>query len=150
MLQVFLGRLLSPRVVRFIVYWTSTRFTSGSMVIWVADNRVLLVRNGYGERAWGFPGGVMNRREDPADCAVRELREETGIDVSAEELTLVGTHTQRSARHIDHVYRLDRLAGNGPDAVATDRFEIAEVGWWPLDALPVLRHEADDVVTRYL
>ncbi|MCP9275866.1 NUDIX hydrolase [Mycolicibacterium arenosum] len=150
MLQVLLGRLLSPRVVRLIVYWTSTRFTAGSLVVWVVDNRVLLVRNGYGERAWGFPGGVMNRSEDPVDCAVRELREETGIDVAAEELTLLGTHTQRAARHIDHVYRLDRIADDGPDAVATGRFEIAEIQWWPLDALPVLRREADDVVDRYL
>lgn len=150
MLNIVLGRLLSPRVVRFIVYWTSTRFTAGSLVIWADDNRVLLVRNGYGERAWGFPGGVMNNGEDPVDCAVRELREETGLDVAADDLTLVGTHTQRKARHIDHVYRLERPSGDGPDAVATDRFEIAEIGWWPLDALPALRHEAVDVIARYL
>lgn len=150
MLNNVLGRLLSPPVVRVIVYWTSTRFTAGSLVIWVDGDRVLLVRNGYGERAWGFPGGVMNRREDPVDCAVRELREETGVDVAAEELTLVGTHTQRRARHIDHVYRLERHAGDSLDAVATDRFEIAEIQWWPVDSLPALRHEAAHVVERYL
>jgi 8-oxo-dGTP diphosphatase len=147
-LSVLLGRLLSPRVVRFIVYWTSTRFTAGSLVIWVHDGRILLVRNGYGERAWGFPGGVMDRREDPVDCAVRELREETGVVVPTADLTLVGTHTQRRARHIDHVYRLDREPDGELDA--PDRFEIAEIAWWPLSDLPALRHEADEVIARYL
>lgn len=148
MLGVVLGRLLSPRVVRFIVYWTSARFTAGSLVIWIDEGRVLLVRNGYGERSWGFPGGVMNRGEDPADCAVRELREETGVDVATGDLTLVGTHTQRTARHIDHVFRLVRPSDAQLDV--TDRFEIAEIRWWPLDELPVLRQEARRVVELYL
>jgi 8-oxo-dGTP diphosphatase len=148
MVKNLLGRLLSPSVVRVIVYWTSTRFTAGSLVIWVAGGRVLLVRNGYGERAWGFPGGVMDRREDPVDCAARELREETGVEVSNDDLVLIGTHTQRRARHIDHVYRLERSPDSELDA--PDRFEIAEIRWWPVDELPELRHEASRVVELYL
>ncbi len=91
---------------------------------------------------------MMSRREDPVDCAVRELREETGIVVSAGELTLVGTHTQRHARHIDHVYLLARQRP-GSDVGGSDRFEIAEVQWWPVDELPVLRREAGHVLERY-
>ena len=144
-----LARLLSPRVVRALIYLSSTKFTAGSIVVWVDAGEVLLVRSVYGERAWGFPGGVMSRREDPVDCALRELLEETGIDVVADDLSLIGSHTQRSARHIDHVFRLDAPRRDG-SADVPDRLEIAEVGWWPLDALPVLRHEADYVVTRYL
>jgi ADP-ribose pyrophosphatase YjhB (NUDIX family) len=144
------GRLLSARTLRTLMYWSSTKFTVGSMVIWVAGDQVLLVRSRFGERAWGFPGGSMSRREDPLDCAVRELREETGVDVASDELALVGSHTQRHARHVDNVYRLSRapgeLVGFGGGG---DRFEIAEVRWWPTGRLPKMRREAVHVVERY-
>ena len=150
MMTNVLGRLLSPPVVRVLVYWTSARFTAGSLVIWIDGDRVLLVRSRYGERVWGFPGGVMSRREDPVECAVRELREETGVEVAVGDLTLVGCHTQQHARHIDHVYRLVRPSADEAGSNGSDRFEIAEVAWWPLDELPPLRREARRVVERYL
>ena len=31
---------------------------------------------------WGFPKGKINQDEDPAQCAVREVMEETGYDSS--------------------------------------------------------------------
>lgn len=144
-----LARLLSPGVVRVLIYLTSPKFTAGSIVVWIDDGEVLLVRSTYGQRAWGFPGGVMSRHEDPIDCAVRELLEETGVVVAPEELVLVGSHTQRRARHIDHVFRLERPRQDDL-AEVPDRLEVAEVKWWPLDALPELRHEADDAIDRYL
>lgn len=149
MLRSLLARVLSPPVVRAAIYLTATKFTAGSLVIWIVGGRVLLVRTQYGERAWGFPGGVMKRQEDPAECAVRELREETGVAVTADDLTLVGAHTQRTARHIDHLYVLTGRPGDDGVADGSDRFEIAEVRWWPLDDLPFLRREARYVIERY-
>lgn len=149
MLRSLLARLLSPRVVRAAIYLTATKFTTGSLVVWVVDGRVLLVRTAYGERVWGFPGGVMSRREDPIDCAVRELREETGVAVSSADLSLIGCHTQQRARHIDHVYLLTQSPVENAIVDGSDRFEIAEVGWWPLGELPPLRREAYRVIERY-
>ena len=39
---------------------------------------------------WCFPGGGLNRDEQPADGAVRELAEETGVVVDAADLTDIG------------------------------------------------------------
>ena len=51
-------------------------------------NRVVLVRRaiepGYGK--WVFPGGYVDRGEELRSAAVREAREETGLDVRLEEL----------------------------------------------------------------
>ncbi len=49
--------------------------------------RVLLMRRG-GELSelWGFPGGAMELGESAADAAVREAREEVGLEVVAERL----------------------------------------------------------------
>ncbi|MGW5126669.1 NUDIX hydrolase [Streptomyces sp. NPDC004069] len=57
--------------------------------------RILLQRrsdNGM----WALPGGTMHIGESLPDCAIRETREETGIDV---EITgIVGTYT--NPRHV--------------------------------------------------
>lgn len=46
-----------------------------------AGDRLLmgLRRGPYGGGTWSVPGGKLERGEDPLACAVRELREETGI-----------------------------------------------------------------------
>ena len=41
---------------------------------------------------WEFPGGKCETGEAPADCAVRETREETGLDVGVLEAWPVITH----------------------------------------------------------
>jgi ADP-ribose pyrophosphatase YjhB (NUDIX family) len=49
----------------------------------VDGDRVVLLRRAEapGEGRWGLPGGHIERGEDPFVAAVRETREETGLDV---------------------------------------------------------------------
>ncbi|MBS3734770.1 MAG: NUDIX hydrolase [Phycisphaerae bacterium] len=45
------------------------------------DGRIVLIRNyrfAVDERLWELPAGMLEADEDPADCAARELAEETG------------------------------------------------------------------------
>ena len=44
------------------------------------DNRFLLLKEVSG--LWELPGGGLNYGEKPYDCLVRELREETGLEVA--------------------------------------------------------------------
>jgi 8-oxo-dGTP diphosphatase len=46
------------------------------------DGRVLLCRNHRGE--WELPGGRPHPGERHEDCAIREVREETGLDVTVD------------------------------------------------------------------
>ncbi|MBH1935281.1 NUDIX domain-containing protein [Streptomyces sp. AV19] len=72
---------------------------AASAVVVDGDGRILLQRrsdNGM----WALPGGAMNIGESLADCAVRETREETGLDV---EITgIVGTYSNPG-----HVFAYD-------------------------------------------
>jgi 8-oxo-dGTP pyrophosphatase MutT (NUDIX family) len=51
----------------------------------VSNNRLLLLQRGHASKyphTWCIPGGKMEAGETPAQCAARELREETGINVA--------------------------------------------------------------------
>ena len=59
----------------------------GSVVLlpWLDDGRVALIRNervSVGRALLELPAGTRERGEDPARCAARELREETGYEAS--------------------------------------------------------------------
>lgn len=135
---------LTPRMVRWANFVTGTKMTAGAMAAWVADGELLLVRSKHGQQLWGFPGGVLNKRENPVDGARRELQEETGLSVAVEDLEIVGVHVQEHGRHLDCLYRVraPRPAADVP-LHTDDTFEIAEIGWFPLDALPSLRYETE-------
>ena len=61
-------------------------------------NRVVLVRRaiepGYGK--WVFPGGYVDRGEEVQLAAVREAREETGLDVRIDRLINIYSYTGRT------------------------------------------------------
>jgi 8-oxo-dGTP diphosphatase len=60
-----------------------------SRVVARHEDKVLLVfeRN---KHRWALPGGARNPGESPRHCAIRELREESSNDCSAEQLRFVG------------------------------------------------------------
>ena len=66
--------------------------SGGACVLYVKDGKVLLVkqfRYAYGESIYEIPAGKLEKGEDPALAAARELEEEAGV--KAETLTHVFT-----------------------------------------------------------
>ncbi len=56
-----------------------------SAVVTDSDGRILLQRRSDSGN-WALPGGVMDIGETLAECAIREVREETGFDVQIERI----------------------------------------------------------------
>jgi len=54
----------------------------------VVDDRLLLVRRGHGPAAgeWSVPGGRVEAGEPVAGAVVREVAEETGLEVAVDDL----------------------------------------------------------------
>lgn len=120
---------------------THPRVGVGAVVL--RDDRVLLVRRARPPRQgeWSLPGGLQELGETVFDAAVREVFEETGVEVS-----IIGL--------VDVVDLIDRDPADGPvrwhytlidvaarwvrgEPVAQD--DAAEARWFALDDLDRLR-----------
>jgi 8-oxo-dGTP pyrophosphatase MutT (NUDIX family) len=110
---------------------------------------VLIGRRNDGKPPWTFIAGQLEPGESPADAAVREVREETGLRIRSGAIIgrRVHPHTGRVM-----IYMAARPT-HGTEAVAGDVDELAEVRWVTLaeaDELmgggifePVRRHLRD-------
>jgi 8-oxo-dGTP diphosphatase len=99
------------------------RRIEGSHVL-VTDElgRILCVRTTYLGPGWMLPGGRVERGETPHIAAVRETREETGLEVRIEGLVLVDAHRSKDT---GFVFSATVVGGE----LAPELGEIAEVGW---------------------
>ncbi|UJW33230.1 NUDIX hydrolase [Saccharothrix sp. AJ9571] len=91
------------------------------------DGRLLLIRraNEPGAGLWSLPGGRVESGETDNDALVREMREETGLEVVPGELVGV---VQRGPYDI-HDYRCTAVSGDlsaGDDATAARWVPAAE------------------------
>jgi 8-oxo-dGTP diphosphatase len=108
----------------------------------VENERVLLARRAHSpwHGLWGSPGGFCELGEHPAETVVREVREETGLDV---EITgYLGTWVdvyaddpgQPDGGVINVAYYSAALVGGESGPI--DRAEVSEVSWFGWDELP--------------
>jgi ADP-ribose pyrophosphatase YjhB (NUDIX family) len=119
---------------------------AGVTAVVVRDHRVLLIRRSD-NRAWTPVTGIIEPGENPADCAVREVLEESGIHTVAKRLAWV--HVTRPvihangdhAQYLDHVFGMEWLTGE--PFPADD--EALEARWCDLDELPEM---SDDMRRR--
>ncbi len=105
------------------------------------SGRVLLARRAD-NGAWTLPGGIIDPAEQPADAAVREVFEETGVLAVPETLasvTVAAPHTYPNGDKVQYLEFCFRCRDGGGAARINDS-ESTEVGWHALDALPDL-HE---------
>ncbi len=137
LLQLF--RRLPTTARRRVVRTISPSFTVGAMCFIERDDGALLLVEHIYRRRWGVPGGLLERREDAADAALREVREEVGLDVElvGEPAVVVDAIPQR----VDVVYRARLARGGDPDRATPLSPEIKSLRWFPRSELPELQHE---------
>jgi ADP-ribose pyrophosphatase YjhB (NUDIX family) len=125
----------------------------GVTAVVIRDQQVLLV-NRADNQAWTPVTGIVEPGANPADCAVREVLEETGIHVAARRLAWV--HVTRPivhangdhAQYLDHVFRMDWTGGEpfpaDDESLDARWFDLAEVPYMSADMRRRLEEASDD------
>lgn len=112
---------------------------TAAAVVLDGEGQVLLGRRAD-TGGWALPGGIIDPAEEPADAAVRECLEETGVAAIPEALTSVTVSQPITYANGDQVQYLEltfRCRVAGGTARVNDE-ESLEVRWHALDALPEL------------
>lgn len=76
-----------------------------------------------------LPAGTLGSREDPLECARREVREETGM--SAEKITLLGDFFLAPGYSSEHmyVYMAEQLAEDPLPGDEDEFLEVVKIPW---------------------
>ena len=109
----------------------------------VRDRALLLVRHIKDAKTyWLLPGGGIEFGESGADALVRELKEETGLDVRPRDLVFVNDSIPPDKhRHVLNLYFTADALG-GELTLGQDK-RLAEIRFTPFDELPKLTFYPD-------
>ncbi|MDQ3348612.1 MAG: NUDIX hydrolase [Acidobacteriota bacterium] len=113
------------------VFYLDPKVAVGT-IITVEDGRIVLVRRaiepGYG--LWVFPGGYVDRGETVTTAALREAREEAGLEIRLEGLVNIYSYPGRPLIII--VYTATVLGGElrvDDESLEAQLFERGDIPW---------------------
>ena len=111
------------------------------VVVASQDSRILMVKRDIDPMMgrWSFPSGYVDRGEVVEEAAVREVREETNVDVSLD--ALLGVYSRRGAPVVLVAYAAS-IVGGSPQAGD----EAQEVRMFGVDDLPPLPFPDDAAI----
>ncbi|XP_049540021.1 m7GpppN-mRNA hydrolase [Anopheles darlingi] len=131
-----------PQVDEVLENWKQYKLTVptyGAILLSEDMKNVLLVQSFWAKSSWGFPKGKINEHEEPEHCAIREVYEETGYDIK--NLIKPSEYIEMT---INYQYTRLYLVPGVPLTTVFEpktRNEIKCCSWFPVEQLPVTKHE---------
>ena len=124
----------------------------GSTVLIFNDKNELLLNLRSDSNDWGIPGGGKEINETLEECAIRELKEETNLDVSDLELVTVLSgkeyfYVYPNDDEVDCVITLYQVKNYTGDLNINDG-ESKRLEFFSLDNLPVLEKRAKAIIDK--
>ena len=110
------------------------------------EPKVLLIQRGNPpfKGAWAFPGGFMEMDETTEQCAIRELKEETGLRLS--DVHQIGAYSKVDRDPRGRTITVAYLAIIDEPIAVTGQDDAAKAEWFPIDALPPLAFDHEDIM----
>ena len=111
------------------------------------NNEILLVHHNKGH--WGFPKGHMEEGETEIETAVREVKEETNIDVEVNENYRYTEYYSPEENIMKEVVYF--LASNKSNTKEAQQEEVSEVKWFPFEeAMQTITFEDSKEILKQL
>ncbi|MDR2625424.1 MAG: NUDIX domain-containing protein [Zoogloeaceae bacterium] len=135
-------------VIAYRQKWGAGPFVTLDALVTAAGHALLVRRkNAPGRGLWAIPGGFLEGRERLCQGALRELKEETGLDAPDAEImhalraTAVFDHPDRSTRGriLTHAHWFALPLATPPAVHGAD--DAAEARWFSIDELPAMETE---------
>jgi 8-oxo-dGTP diphosphatase len=112
------------------------------------DKQIILIKrnNPPFQGRWAIPGGLLKGNETVEQCSLREALEETGFEL---ELTgIVGVFSKPGrdprGRTVSVCFSAKPVKGE------LRKSDEGIVAWFPLDSLPALAFDHDEMMEKYL
>jgi ADP-ribose pyrophosphatase YjhB (NUDIX family) len=125
------ARLVCTRATCGFVLYLDPKLAVGT-VIRMPDDRIVLVRRaiepGYGK--WVFPGGYVDRGEEITLAAIREAKEEAGVDIRLDRLINIYSYAGRAPVIV--VYAATWLGGElavDDEGLEARTFDLRDIPW---------------------
>ena len=100
-------------------------------IIFNEKNEILLFKHTYRQTQWSLPGGYIKSKEHPFEALEREIGEESGLVVSADEQLKIRTDRDSS--------RLDvTIVGKHIGGEFKPSSEVSEFGFFAFENLPII------------
>ena len=103
-------------------------------IIIFKNQKVLLIKRKNPPFGWALPGGFVDEGETVEHAAIREAKEETGLDVTLDSLLYVYSDPSRDSRQ--HTLSIVFTASSTGTPLAAD--DATDLGYFSLDELPEL------------
>jgi 8-oxo-dGTP diphosphatase len=116
-----------------------------AVVVVKRQNAFLLGRRSIdpGNGLWSFVSGYVNRGEKVEEAAVREVKEETNLDVRLE--SLLGVYSARGSPHVVIAY-LATLDESDRRSMTPQVDEVSELAFFTPQEMPVLAFPIDEEI----
>lgn len=122
-----------PIITRVITIWSMVGPDIGVGVAVIKDEKILLVKEtaGRNKNCWGMPKGKVDPAENIEQAALRELKEETGLDGDLMKLTGLRSDIRHDQVALFFVFTAEITGSEEPQI--QNHEEICEIGWFTLE-----------------